>query len=136
MAEYMTANEAEESFVARIIPNLAHSNPALVLSSAKVVLKFLDSVDDSSDRGRSVCRKLAPPLISLMNNAPEIQYIAARNINLILMKHPQIFEREVRVFFCNFQDPLYVKLAKLELMVRLADLTNVDQLLNELKDYA
>ena len=52
--------------------------------------------------------------------------MAARNINLILMKHPQIFEREVRVFFCNFQDPLYVKLAKLELMVRLADLQNVD----------
>ena len=42
----------------------------------------------------------------------------------------------MRVFFCNFQDPLYVKLAKLELMIRLADLTNVDQLLTELKDYA
>ena len=136
MAESMNVQEVEESFVTRIIPNLAHSNPALVLSAAKVVLKFLDGIDETSDRGRSICRKLAPPLISLMNNAPEIQYVAARNINLILMKHPQIFEREVRVFFCNFQDPLYVKLAKLELMIRLADLTNVDQLLTELKDYA
>jgi len=52
------------------------------------------------------------------------------------MKHPNIFEKEVRVFFCNFQDPLYVKIAKLELMVRLADLQNVDALLAELKDYA
>ena len=42
------------------------------------------------------------------------------------MKYPNIFEKEVRVFFCNFQDPLYVKVAKLELMVRLADLKNVD----------
>jgi AP-1 complex subunit beta-1 len=42
----------------------------------------------------------------------------------------------VRVFFCNFQDPLYVKLEKLEIMIRLADLKNVDSLLNELKDYA
>jgi AP-1 complex subunit beta-1 len=87
--------------ISRIIPNLAHSNPALVLSAVKVVLKFMTESDDS-DKTRSICRKLAPPLISLMNNQPEIQYIAARNINLILMKHPNIFEKEVRVFFCNF----------------------------------
>lgn len=40
------------------------------------------------------------------------------------------------MFFCNFQDPLYVKLEKLEIMIKLADLKNVDSLLNELKDYA
>ena len=102
MAEYLVVAQVEENFVTRIIPNLAHSNPALVLSAAKVVLKYLDTIEEHSDRARSICRKLAPPLISLMNNAPEIQYIAARNINLILMKYPQIFEREVRVFFCNF----------------------------------
>ena len=72
MAETMTVNDVDDSFVTRIIPNLAHSYPALVLSAAKVVLKFLDSIDASTDRGRSICRKLAPPLISLMNNAPEI----------------------------------------------------------------
>ena len=88
MAEYMTVNDKEDSLVTRIIPNLAHSNPALVLSAAKVVLKFLENIDSTSDTGRSICRKLAPPLISLMNNTPEIQYVAARNINLILMRHP------------------------------------------------
>lgn len=45
-------------------------------------------------------------------------------------------EKEVRVFFCNYQDPLYVKLEKLEIMIKLADMKNVDQLLYELKDYA
>jgi AP-1 complex subunit beta-1 len=40
------------------------------------------------------------------------------------------------VFFCNYQDPLYVKLEKLEIMIKLSDLKNVDQLLLELKDYA
>ena len=40
------------------------------------------------------------------------------------------------MFFCGFQDPLYVKLEKLEIMIRLSDLKNVDSLLNELKDYA
>ena len=44
MAETMTVNDVEESFVTRIIPNLSHSNPALVLSAAKVVIKFLDGI--------------------------------------------------------------------------------------------
>jgi vesicle coat complex subunit len=47
-----------------------------------------------------------------------------------------LFDKEVRVFFCSFQDPLYIKLEKLELLVRLADLRNIDLLLSEFKEYA
>jgi AP-1 complex subunit beta-1 len=71
-----------------------------------------------------------------MGGDPEIQYIAIRNINLIIQKRPYVLDKEVRVFFCNYQDPLYVKLEKLEIMIKLSDLKNVDQLLLELKDYA
>jgi vesicle coat complex subunit len=35
-------------------------------------------------------------------------------------------DKEVKVFFCNYQDPLYVKLEKLEIMIKLSDLKNVD----------
>ena len=47
-----------------------------------------------------------------------------------------MIDKEIRVFFCSFSDPLYVKLEKLEILVKLADLKNVDSLLNELRDYA
>jgi AP-1 complex subunit beta-1 len=124
-----------DEIIQRVIPNLAHSNSAVVLSAAKVILRYLDLVSDT-EKVRSICRKMAPPLISLMNSEPEIQYIAIRNLNLIIQKRPYIIDKEVRVFFCNFQDPLYVKLEKLEIMIRLSDLKNVDSLLNELKDYA
>ena len=63
--------QVPEETIQRIIPNLAHQNPALVLSASKVIIRFLDQVDNA-DRVRSICRKLAPPLISLMNNEPEI----------------------------------------------------------------
>jgi len=42
----------------------------------------------------------------------------------------------MRVFFCKYNDPPYLKLQKLEIMVRIASETNVDQLLAELKEYA
>ena len=40
----------------------------------------------------------------------------------------------MRVFFCKYNDPLYVKVEKLDIMVRLADEHNVDALLSELKE--
>jgi AP-1 complex subunit beta-1 len=62
--------------------------------------------------------------------------VALRNINFILHKHPSIFESNVRVFFCKFNDPVYVKLEKIDILVRVADDKNADVILNELKEYA
>lgn len=90
-----------DEIIQRIIPHLAHQNSAVVLSAAKVIIKYLDFVQDL-EKTRSICRKMAPPLISLMNNEPEIQYIAIRNINLIIQKRPYVIDKEVRVFFINF----------------------------------
>ncbi len=42
----------------------------------------------------------------------------------------------MRVFFCKYNDPPYLKLQKLEIMVRIANDRNIDQLLAELKEYA
>lgn len=72
-----------DEIIQRVIPNLAHSNSAVVLSATKVILRYLDQVTET-EKMRSICRKMAPPLISLMNSEPEIQYIAIRNINLII----------------------------------------------------
>lgn len=41
----------------------------------------------------------------------------------------------MRVFFCKYNDPPYVKMEKLEIMIKLANEKNVDQLLSELKEY-
>lgn len=59
-----------------------------------------------------------------------------RNIDLLLQKQPDILSKELRVFFCKYNDPPYVKFQKLEIMVRIANEKNVDQFLSELKEYA
>ena len=40
------------------------------------------------------------------------------------------------MFFCKYNDPIYVKMEKLEVMIRLVGDRNVDQVLLELKEYA
>lgn len=74
--------------------------------------------------------------VTLVSSAPEVQYVALRNIDLLLQAKPDILSKELRVFFCKYNDPPYVKLQKLEIMVRIANDKNFDQLLSELKEYA
>lgn len=40
----------------------------------------------------------------------------------------------MRVFFCKYNDPPYVKVEKLEIMIKLATEKNVDTFLSELKE--
>lgn len=41
-----------------------------------------------------------------------------------------------QVFFCKYNDPIYVKMEKLEIMIKLASEKNIDQVLLEFKEYA
>ncbi|OMJ79258.1 hypothetical protein SteCoe_20768 [Stentor coeruleus] len=130
-----TDSKEAESIVERITPRLAHANPAVVLSAIKVVIKYLDLIT-AADVVRNVVKKVAPSIVSLINSEAEIQYVALRCINLILQKRPTILDKEVRVFFCKYNDPIYVKMEKLDIIVRMTDGKNIDQVLHELKDYS
>ena len=84
---------------------------------------------------KQLVRKMAPPLVTLLASPPEVQWVALRNINLLLQKRSDILSNEMRVFFCKYNDPPYVKVEKLDIMVRLAGENNVDVLLSELKEW-
>jgi len=60
--------------------------------------------------------------------------VALRNILLIIQRRPAILANDVRVFFCKYNDPIYVKMAKLEIMYRLTKEDNVNEVLAELKE--
>lgn len=49
-------------------------------------MKFMEMLEQSSDLVTNIQRKLAPPLVTLLSAEPEIQYVALRNINLIVQK--------------------------------------------------
>ena len=72
----------------------------------------------------------------MLNSEPETQYVALRNINLIVQKRPQILENAIHFFFCKYNDPIYVKMEKLEVIIKLVGERNVEQVLLELKEYA
>lgn len=137
LAKYTPADGREaEGIIERVTPRLQHANSAVVMSAVKVILSYMEVMGRNSDAVRNLTRKLAPPLVTLLNSEPEIQYVALRNINLIVQKRPNILENEIKVFFCKYNDPIYVKMEKLEIIIKLVSERNVDQVLLELKEYA
>jgi vesicle coat complex subunit len=74
-------------------------------------------------------------IVTLLSSGPEVQYVALRNILLIIQRRPAVLKNDVKVFFCKYNDPVYVKLAKLEIMYRLAGEENVKEVLAELEEY-
>lgn len=79
--------------------------------------------------------KCAPPhSVTLLSSGYEVQYIALRNILLIIQRRPAVLKNQVKAFFCKYNDPIYVKLAKLEIIYRLANDLNYEQVLIELAE--
>lgn len=135
LADYKAQDVKESEHICeRVSPQFQHVNPSVVLAAVKVV--FLHMKNVNADLANQYLKKMAPPLVTLVASAPEVQYVALRNIDLLLQAKPNILSKELRVFFCKYNDPPYVKLQKLEIMVRIANDKNVDQLLAELKEYA
>jgi len=58
----------------------------VVLSAVKVLMKFLELLPKDSDYYNTLLKKLSPPLVTLLSGEPEVQYVALRNINLIVQK--------------------------------------------------
>ncbi|ETO27025.1 hypothetical protein RFI_10103 [Reticulomyxa filosa] len=126
----------------RVVPQLQHANSAVVMAAVRVVVKHMSKL--KQELLQKYGKKLAPPLVTLVSNTqPEIQYVTLRNIDLIVQRYPKILHNEVllllfviRVFFIKFNDATYVKMEKLEILIKLANKNNAEQVLMELKEYA
>ncbi|EER19471.1 AP-2 complex subunit beta-1, putative [Perkinsus marinus ATCC 50983] len=125
-----------EGVIERVTARLSHANPAVVMAAMRVIMSDLDKVTENADFVKQVVKKLHPPLVSLLSNPPEIQYVAIRNLNLIVQRYPQVMNSDVKVFFCRYTDPVYLKVEKVDMMVRLCTPKNAEQVLSEFKEYA
>ena len=151
LANYPPTDPKESEHICeRVVPQFQHVNPSVVLAAIKVVFIHMKVINP--ELVRIYLKKMAPPLgtstslrlfrfpanrlVTLVSSAPEVQYVALRNIDLLLQAKPDILSKEMRVFFCKYNDPPYVKLQKLEIMVRIANERNYEQLLSELREYA
>ncbi|KAI8997923.1 adaptin N terminal region-domain-containing protein [Gaertneriomyces semiglobifer] len=129
------SSQDAELLADRVLSRLQHANSAVVLTACRVII-YLTHYISNTEVVSGLVKKLAAPLVTLLHSQPEIQYISLRNILLLLNHTPTLLNKDLKVFFCKYNDPIYVKLSKLEILVRLADASNIGEILSELKEYA
>jgi AP-1 complex subunit beta-1 len=136
LADYSPRDSQEaEQACERVTPRLNHANAAVVLAAVKLIFNYMEFITNS-EVSRDLMKKLTPPLVTLMSRRPEIQYVALRNINLIVQSQPSVLAADIRVFFCKYNDPIFVKLEKLDVLLQLVTEETLEQVLLELKEYA
>ena len=82
----------------------------------------MEMLIDGSDFVTNLSKKPAPPLVMLLSSKAEVHCdVALRNINLIILKN------ETKVFFVKYNDPIYIKLEKLDIITCLTSQSNIAQ---------
>ncbi|THV71470.1 putative AP-2 adaptor complex subunit beta [Aureobasidium pullulans] len=136
LMNFVPQDSGQASMLAeRITPRLSHTNSAVVLGCIRLILYLMNYIADEKII-TALMNKLSPPLVTLLSKGHEIQYLALRNALLILQRRPDILKNDIRVFFCKYNDPIYVKVTKLELIFMLATQDNIKEVLAELREYA
>ncbi|KAK7208622.1 AP-2 complex subunit beta [Myxozyma melibiosi] len=136
LMSYTPQDTAEALLMAeRLSPRLAHSNASVILGTIRVMIYLTNYISDDSAVDMLV-RRFGPPLVTLLSKPYEIQYVALRNCFLILQQYPYILQNNIKVFFCKYNDPIYIKVSKLEIIFLLASEENMPEILRELREYA
>eukprot|EP00668_Euglena_longa_P042073 GGOE01055472.1.p1 GENE.GGOE01055472.1~~GGOE01055472.1.p1 ORF type:complete len:946 (+),score=260.33 GGOE01055472.1:23-2839(+) len=145
LSGYTAKTQEEADLIAeRIIPRLQHGNAAVVLAGVKLLVQYLETwgkrapAETRQETIRKFCSKMAPPLVSLISGGQEfeIRYVALRNITLIIQRFPDLLANQMKIFFVKYNDPIFIKLEKLDIMLALVDASTVDVCLSEFLEYA
>jgi vesicle coat complex subunit len=134
LAKYVPVSPDEAvSLIDRLTSFLRHSNPAVVIGSFKCIFLFLDH--DSRPK-QEVLLSILPPFLTLVSSGnTEIQYIVLRTLNLFSQRYPKALAKEIRIFFCKYNDPSYIKTEKLGIITANVSPNNARLILDELAEY-
>lgn len=135
LSQYTPANAEEANImIQRILPFLKQDNAAVVIGAFKSIFQLMKY--DPSINQQQLFGDIMPPFLSLASADDfEIQYIVLRTLNLFLMKYPSSLQKEIRVFFCKYNDPSYIKMQKLDIITSNCTTRNAQIVLDELTEY-
>ena len=124
-----------EEVIEGVLPRLSHVNQSVVMSAIKVILKFMDLIDEIN-KVKNYCKKLTNSIMSVLISYPEIQYILLRSLHAIVIKRPMLLDKEFKFFYVQYNDPIYIKLEKVDILYKLCDKKNFEFIIKEFTSYA
>ena len=124
-----------EEVIEGVLPRLSHVNQSVVMSAIKIILKNMDLIDDIN-KVKNYCKKLTNSIMSVLISYPEIQYVLLRSLHAIVIKRPMLLDKEFKFFYVQYNDPIYIKLEKVDILYKLCDKKNFEFIIKEFTSYA
>ena len=118
--------------------HLKNSSSAIVLGVTKVFINF---TKDNDVLYPQVIKRLRDPLITLISacdtsGSYEMEYSILSHIYFLILKGGRIVFSEIyKKFFVKFEEPLYLKKLKLEILIQISTDLNYQDILNEMEEY-
>ncbi|KAM9976180.1 hypothetical protein ACTFIR_010021 [Dictyostelium discoideum] len=139
LSRYTPSSEDESLDILNLLDDrLSHSNSALTLSTIKIFLKYTDEFEEIQEQ---VYERIKEPLITLMESSEsnETSFTILHHIHLLMSRSPRLFNRYYKHFYCKFDDPLYIKTLKVQVLKEIASnqtfIESIDEILQELSEY-
>ncbi|KAB2074988.1 hypothetical protein ES319_A07G188600v1 [Gossypium barbadense] len=84
-----------------------------------------------------VYERIKAPLLTLVSlGSPEQSYVVLSHLHLLVMQTPYVFSSDYKHFYCQYNEPPYVKRLKLEMLTAVANESNSYEIVTELCEYA
>ena len=134
LSHYKPESADDAAFlIDRLIPFLKHANPAVVVGAFKCIFLYMEEDKRPSSE---LFPQIIPPFITLVTGAEsEIQYVVLRTWSLFVRKYPKALQKDIRMFFCKYNDPSYIKMEKLDIIVTICGTQTAQLVLDELNEY-
>ncbi|KAL2517683.1 Beta-adaptin-like protein A [Abeliophyllum distichum] len=135
VAKYVPSDSNEIFDVMNLLEDrLQHANGAVVLATIKMFLQLTLSMTDVHQQ---VYERIKAPLLTLVSSgSPEQSYAVLSHLHLLVMRAPFIFSSDYKHFYCQYNEPFYVKKLKLEMLTAVANESNTYDIVTELCEYA
>lgn len=125
-------HESAVTILKYTFPRIQHANTAVVLATTRLTIYLLNFIPNVEKAIPHFVKSLQAPFALIMSKPPELQYVMLRNLIILLQSHPKLMKLDARTFFCTFNDPIYVKTSKVEVLYLLADEDSADLVISEL----
>ncbi|GFS35407.1 adaptin family protein [Actinidia rufa] len=135
VAKYVPSDSNEIFDVMNLLEDrLQHANGAVVLATIKLFLQLTLSMTDVHQQ---VYERIKAPLLTLVSSgSPEQSYAVLSHLHLLVTRAPMLFSSDYKHFYCQYNEPFYVKKLKLEMLTALASESNTYEIVTELCEYA
>lgn len=135
VAKYVPSDGSEIFDIMNLLEDrLQHANGAVVLATIKVFLHLTLSMTDVHQQ---VYERIKAPLLTLVSSgSPEQSFAVLSHLHLLVMRAPYLFSSDYKYFYCQYNEPFYVKKLKLEMLTAVANESNTYEIVTELCEYA